>query len=423
MARLLSKNCFLALIVIFLFVTFAAFFDSKSRGRYYGAASSLLSQNQDPQFPGAVVQVPAQWELTSSSTYNYYAHTTTTTSAAAHTLDPEPELTNNGKTEEEKFKEEQRKSKAEDKKRIEEIRKKTIQAAKIAKQVDFTIPDDIKYDPAGPRPDQIILLCASDGKGHNGGIENLFEQTQVNRQAYADLHGYTYHFINISKYDIGGSHPVWAKLPAIAETFNTFPDAQWIWWLDLDAIIMTPSVNLNDLLLSHAALEKKILTGQILNRPGGGMTEIATPETFDVKNMDLIFSQDHNGINAGSFFIRRSHWTRQFMDIWADPDFVMKPWLGQEQSAVLHLALHHRTVMEHFALVPQTTLNAYAIGTPGMGWRKGDLVVHFAGCWVEDQCSMRWEQYSAMKEPIPEKKKEEVTELTRLEPELSDDAP
>jgi hypothetical protein len=260
----------------------------------------------------------------------HHAFTTTTSTRAtapAPTLEPE-------KTPEKEQTEEERK-KAEDKKRIEEMRKKQIQAAKVAKQVDFTIPDDIKYDPAGPRPDQIILLCASDGKGHNGGIENLFEQTQVNRQAYADFHGYTYHFINISKYDIGGSHPVWAKLPAIAETFNTFPDAQWIWWLDLDALIMTPSVDLNELLLSHAALEKKILTGQTFNRPGGGETEVATPEKFDVKNIDLIFSQDHNGINAGSFFIRRSHWTRMFMDIWADPVFIMKPWLGQEQSAVV----------------------------------------------------------------------------------------
>ncbi|KAH0603472.1 uncharacterized protein H6S33_007794 [Morchella sextelata] len=411
MARLYSKSCFLALIIVFLFVTFAAFFDSLPKNPYYGAASSLLNPNQDSQLQDAAGQAPAQEQSTSM----HHAFTTTTSTRAtapAPTLEPE--------TTPEKEQTEEERKKAEDKKRIEEMRKKQIQAAKVAKQVDFTIPDDIKYDPAGPRPDQIILLCASDGKGHNGGIENLFEQTQVNRQAYADFHGYTYHFINISKYDIGGSHPVWAKLPAIAETFNTFPDAQWIWWLDLDALIMTPSVDLNELLLSHAALEKKILTGQTFNRPGGGETEVATPEKFDVKNIDLIFSQDHNGINAGSFFIRRSHWTRMFMDIWADPVFIMKPWLGQEQSAVLHLALHHRTVLEHFALVPQTTLNAYAVGTPGMGWQKGDLVVHLAGCWVEDQCSMRWEQYSAMKEALPEKL--EVKEPTRQEPELSTDA-
>jgi hypothetical protein len=55
-----------------------------------------------------------------------------------------------------------------------------------------------------------------------------------------------------------------------------------------------------------------------------------------------------------------------------------------------------------------------------MGWQKGDLVVHLAGCWVEDQCSIRWEQYSAMKEALPEKL--EVKEPTRQEPELSTDA-
>lgn len=70
----------------------------------------------------------------------------------------------------------------------------------------------------------------------------------------------------------------------------------------------------------------------------------------------------------------------------------------------MHLALKHHTVMEHFGLVNQRVFNAYPIATPNMGWVTGDLVVHLAGCWVEDQCSQRWEQYMAMREFVPEKK-------------------
>lgn len=70
----------------------------------------------------------------------------------------------------------------------------------------------------------------------------------------------------------------------------------------------------------------------------------------------------------------------------------------------MHLVLKHHTVMEHFGLVRQRVLNAYPIATKNMGWEKGDLAVHLAGCWVEDQCSERWWQYMALKESMPEKK-------------------
>lgn len=83
----------------------------------------------------------------------------------------------------------------------------------------------------------------------------------------------------------------------------------------------------------------------------------------------------------------------------------------------MHLVLGHSTVMEHFGLVGQRVLNSYAIDeNSNMGWAEGDLVVHFAGCWVEDKCSQKWEQYMAMKQPMPEKsekpEKPEAREMT-----------
>jgi len=75
-------------------------------------------------------------------------------------------------------------------------------------RLTFEVKEDIVYDPAGPRPDQVVLLMASDGKGHNGGIQNLMQMATENRQEFADYHGYHYHFINISKFDIGDAHPV-----------------------------------------------------------------------------------------------------------------------------------------------------------------------------------------------------------------------
>lgn len=293
------------LAVILLLITLAALFDSLPQSPYQG--DSIDAANKNDALKGAVAQVPAEAQVDHVS-----------------------------KTDEKE------KVRAEEFKKKEEEKKKLFDATKISKNVAFSVPADIKYDPEGPRPDQIILLCASDGKGHNGGIENLLEQTRENRQAYADFHGYKYHFLNISKFDIAPAHPVWAKLPAIAETFETYPEAQWIWWLDLDAILMTPTIDLNEHLLSHKALGEQLLKDQALTNSGGGKSNISTPKNPNVKNIDLIFSQDQNGINAGSFFIRRSEWTRTFLDMWADPLFVMRTWLGQEQDAMVSISISRR---------------------------------------------------------------------------------
>lgn len=74
----------------------------------------------------------------------------------------------------------------------------------------------------------------------------------------------------------------------------------------------------------------------------------------------------------------------------------------------MHLVLKHHTVMEHVGFVGQRVLNSYPIDTPHMGWAKGDLVVHLAGCWVDGECDVRWTRYMALREIAPEKKDKHI---------------
>ena len=199
----------------------------------------------------------------------------------------------------------------------------------------ISVPDDITYDPAGPRPDEVVLLTASDGKGNNGGIQDILKLTTQNRREYCDYHGYIYEFINISSYDLGDAHAVWKKIPAIVEAFNKHPKAQWVFWLDLDAIIMTPTRDLNSLLLSKEAMKKALAGGD--SHHGSDWSPLGTfqPMELDFENTDLLIAQDHNGINAGSFLIRRSKYTQILLDMWADPFFVHMTWPGQEQETLV----------------------------------------------------------------------------------------
>ena len=59
-------------------------------------------------------------------------------------------------------------------------------------------------------------------------------------------------------------HPVWCKVPAIAEALEKHPSAEWIWWLDLDTIIMTPHLDLHEYILNPEAMKSRLLQGEII---------------------------------------------------------------------------------------------------------------------------------------------------------------
>jgi hypothetical protein len=284
----------------------------------------------------------------------------------------------------------------------------------------FHVPSDIVYSPAGPRPDQIVVVTASDGKGHNGGIDDILGRTSANRKSYCEYHGYNYHFVNISKFDLKGAHPVWKKIPAIVDAFNTFPESQWIFFLDLDAIIMSPKQDLTSLTLSHAGMQKSLDFGREYTASSRKPLGVFMPQLADsnLDELDMLIAQDHNGINAGSFFLRRSKFTQWLLDMWADPFFVQMEWPGKEQDTLvsrsaiwisirsanivlqLHFVKHHRMFREHVGLLKQRVANAYPEGGSDMRWQDNDLLVHLAGCWVVDKCQERWESFWDKRETI-----------------------
>ena len=61
----------------------------------------------------------------------------------------------------------------------------------------------------------------------------------------------------------------------------------------------------------------------------------------------------------------------------------------------LHFIKHHKVFRQHLGLIKQRVANAYSEGDSAMKWQAGDLVVHFAGCWVGNNCQERWEEFWA----------------------------
>src|SRR5216110_139526 len=93
-----------------------------------------------------------------------------------------------------------------------------------------------------------------------------------NRLSFAEAHGkfpwdlanlgYTFMLIDSNKFSVSvEKHPVWCKVPAIAEALEKHPSAEWIWWLDLDTIIMTPHLDLHKYILNPEAMKSRLLQG------------------------------------------------------------------------------------------------------------------------------------------------------------------
>ncbi|TID16029.1 hypothetical protein E2P81_ATG08890 [Venturia nashicola] len=270
----------------------------------------------------------------------------------------------------------------------------------VATNTTITVPKDMVHTAEGPKPDEVIVVTASDGKGHNGGIEDILGKTAENRKEYCKHHGYNYHFVNISKFDMDGAHPVWKKIPAIVEAFNTFPKAKWVFFLDLDAIIMSPKQDLNSLILSHEGMRKSMDWGGQWTEASRAPLGTFMQTDADLDNIDLLVAQDHNGVNAGSFFLRRSNYTQWLLDMWTDPFYMKMDWPGQEQDALLHHIRHHKIFREHTGMIRQRVANAYVEGGPSMQWYKGDLVVHLAGCWVKEKCAERWNEFWGKRDKV-----------------------
>lgn len=209
--------------------------------------------------------------------------------------------------------------------------------------------------------------------------------------------GYTIVDYNFDDFTMApGVHPIWKKIPAIKRAYEEHPEAEWVLWLDLDVMLMTAALPLSTNLLAPSVLEKKLLRDF---HPAGGLNR-TTSSTTKAEDINLIFSCDYNGVNAGIMLFRRSKWTEMLLDMWLDSFYIQQTWQAREQDALVHMLAEHDVFWKHTGIVESRALNAYAFAGED-DWHEGDLFVHFAGCWVENICASQWEKFWAMRSPVP----------------------
>ncbi|KAI1118805.1 galactosyl transferase GMA12/MNN10 family-domain-containing protein [Nemania sp. NC0429] len=258
----------------------------------------------------------------------------------------------------------------------------------------------------------VIILAANVGGGvmeWKGAREWAIERDSIrNKRKYVARWGYELEIVDMStkKRYAHEWRESWEKVDSIRNSFRKYPKAEWIWWLDLNTFIMEPSYSLqghifnnlqrhiyrdinefNPLNLTHP-LKANYLDPTSLSPVGDG----------NIDSVNLMLSQDCSGFNLGSFFVRRSEWTDQLLDIWWDPVLYEQKhmeWEHKEQSALQQLYTAQPWIRSHTAFLPQRMINSFPTGACNANGNDTrihydqndrDFLVNMAGCEFGRDC-------------------------------------
>ncbi|XP_020248964.1 probable alpha-1,6-mannosyltransferase MNN10 isoform X2 [Asparagus officinalis] len=108
-----------------------------------------------------------------------------------------------------------------------------------------------------------------------------------NKRSYAERMGYD--FLDARSLVDRSRPPNWSKILAVRHYLDRY---DWVFWNDADTLVTNSNISLESILkaaIGHLDLHA---------------------------SHDLVVTEDTNGINSGVFFIRRSNWSKDFLDKW-----------------------------------------------------------------------------------------------------------
>lgn len=159
--------------------------------------------------------------------------------------------------------------------------------------------------------------------------------------------GYTTFYPNSTSYDLGGSPQSWAIIPALRHAMTLYPHSTFFFALSPHALIMNPSLSLQSHITSPTRLESLLLKDKPVVPPD---SVIKTFGHLQGSGIDLVITQDKEGLCLGSLILRRGSWAQYFLDTWFDPLYRSYNFQKAESHAMvlsllpyMLLLLTHRT--------------------------------------------------------------------------------
>lgn len=222
------------------------------------------------------------------------------------------------------------------------------------------------------------------------------QKIKSNRNEYANRHGYLTFFPNTTQYPLEGSPSTWSRVPALRHAMTLYPGSTFFWYLDATALIMNPSLALEAHVLAPARLENLMIANAPVVPPD---SVIKTFANLKGDRIDLVVTQNKEGLAPSSFVVRNGEWAKYFLDAWFDPIYRSYNFQKAESHALEHIVQWHGTILAKLAMVPQNLLNAYVSGpaAPANGkYADGDLVAVFPGCDKDNRnCAQEMQPFFA----------------------------
>ena len=175
---------------------------------------------------------------------------------------------------------------------------------------------------------------------------------------YANTNGYSYRYALHNQ--VPNRAPVWNKMILIQQAFDL--GYEWVWWVDSDSLFLNMNLRVEDHILAHAESQRR-------------------DRGESIHALDFIASHDCSGYNAGSFLLRNTPWSRQFLKRVFELDMTLPhDAYYHEQSAMAYVISHFpEFAADHVEWVPQRLVNAYGTGPCGYQYQDGDVLAHFPG--------------------------------------------
>ncbi|ORX58074.1 hypothetical protein DM01DRAFT_1333748, partial [Hesseltinella vesiculosa] len=188
-------------------------------------------------------------------------------------------------------------------------------------------------------------------------MEPSATRAAINKRDYALKHGYSFvaRSAEFAQEAIRGERKtVWGKVDVIEKVL---PKYEWLFWLDMDAVIMNQDRALEDLLQDVKQ-----------RYPGGA-------QAFD-DNIDLVIARPHRDpmINAGVFLIRNTPWSMQFLRQVQKTTGWFQKGPSYEQGAMWDI-MRQPDNEPHVFLLDR---DDHTFNTFPTYYQPGDFVVHFA---------------------------------------------
>ena len=203
---------------------------------------------------------------------------------------------------------------------------------------------------------------------HIPNYQSLADLTVPNHEEYCKRHGYQ-HIVKIGSYGDAARYYGFQKAEFILDLFfnpakagiaeSDSPDI--IWSLNLPSVITN--------------MTKPVMEGL-------------------KEDADFWISKDCHDINAGSYLVRKSEWSKRWLEfiVSEEPEYRADCWA--EQRVVIHnhdkpewktrISIEHQRLLNSYNYLLYSPWNSCTVGD----WRPGDLVLSFPGMNLEQRIGL-----------------------------------